>query len=70
MSMVDFFVYQIRFSTIFENDPLKRLVSDKQLSAYSHLGFWQCMDSPRDVEVLNQLNKTAPPPWSVINELK
>jgi glucose-1-phosphate cytidylyltransferase len=57
-------------STIFENEPLKKLVSDKQLSAYSHLGFWQCMDSPRDVEILNQLNKISPPPWSVINDFK
>ncbi len=35
-------------TTIFERKPLERLAADKQLLAYKHSGFWQCMDSLKD----------------------
>ena len=34
---------------------LERLAADGQLTAYRHDGFWQCMDTLRDVQLLEQL---------------
>jgi len=49
--------------TIFERSPLERLASDGQLIAYRHEGFWQCMDTLRDVRLLNSLCDGKLPPW-------
>lgn len=47
--------------TIWEQEPLKRLANEGQLSAYLHKGFWQPMDTLRDQHSLEELwNKTAP----------
>lgn len=40
---------------IFEYGPLVRLVKAKQLNAYKHKGFWQCMDTPRDRKLLDKI---------------
>lgn len=50
---------------MFEQAPLKRLAEEGQLSAYRHEGFWQCMDTLRDVRHLETLWKTTQPPWKV-----
>src|SRR5207249_7153949 len=39
-------------STVFEHGPLERLAEDRQLVAYRHNDFWQCMDTLRDVRLL------------------
>jgi len=53
-------------ATVFERAPLERLAADGQLAAYRHEGFWQCMDTLRDVRYLNSLcGGDAPPPWTV-----
>ena len=49
--------------TIFERSPLERLAADGQLVAYRHEGFWQCMDTLRDVRLLNSLCDGRLPPW-------
>lgn len=41
--------------TIFERDPMERLAADGQLMAFRHDGFWQCMDTPADREMLDAL---------------
>jgi glucose-1-phosphate cytidylyltransferase len=51
--------------TIFERDPLERLASEGQLSVYLHHGFWQCMDTLRDVRYLNELWSDGTPPWKI-----
>jgi glucose-1-phosphate cytidylyltransferase len=55
--------------TNFELESLKRLAEDGQLMAYRHEGFWQPMDTLRDVRKLNSLwanaDGSAPPPWKV-----
>lgn len=51
--------------TIFERGPLERLAADKQLVAYKHDGFWQCMDTLRDVRLLESLWQSGSPPWKV-----
>jgi len=52
-------------STIFEREPLERLAKERQLAAYRHLGFWQCMDTLRDVRLLNNLWESGDAPWKV-----
>lgn len=49
--------------TIFERDPMERLAADGQLMAFRHDGFWQCMDTLRDVRLLNSLCTEGVPPW-------
>ena len=56
-----FFVVSDKFLNFIENDktylerePLEKIVRIKELSAYRHNGFWQCIDSMRDLISLNQ----------------
>ena len=49
----------------FERKPLERLAADGQLVAYKHDGFWQCMDTLRDVRLLESLWQSGKPPWKV-----
>ena len=52
-------------STPFEAKPLNTLVSTGQLNAYVHKGFWQCMDTLREKEKLEQLWNSGAAPWKV-----
>ena len=51
--------------TIFEHGPLERLAKEGQLAAYLHDGFWQCMDTLRDVHFLESLWEKESAPWKV-----
>jgi glucose-1-phosphate cytidylyltransferase len=51
--------------TVFERDPLERLAADSQLMAYRHEGFWQCMDTLRDVRLLESLWASGSAPWKM-----
>ena len=51
--------------TILESDPLENLAKDKQLMAYKHEGFWQCMDTMRDKQLLEKLWESGKAPWKV-----
>jgi glucose-1-phosphate cytidylyltransferase len=42
-------------STLWEREPMERLAAEHQLAAYRHGGFWQCMDTLRDVRLLESL---------------
>jgi len=50
---------------MWEQDPLEKLAADGQLMAYRHEGFWQSMDSLREVRVLESLWESGKPPWRV-----
>ena len=41
-------------STYLERDPLERLSKEGQLFAFKHKGFWRCMDTLRDKEILEK----------------
>ena len=41
--------------TVLEAEPLEKAASAGQLVAHKHHGFWQCVDTPRDKEFLDQL---------------
>jgi len=51
--------------TILEGKPLENLAKDGQLTAYKHDGFWQCMDTLRDKQLLENLWANAKAPWKV-----
>ncbi|MCA9622661.1 MAG: glucose-1-phosphate cytidylyltransferase [Myxococcales bacterium] len=44
---------------------LERLAREGQLTAYRHPGFWQCMDTMRDVNLLETLWRDNEAPWKV-----
>jgi glucose-1-phosphate cytidylyltransferase len=50
-------------SCILERDPLERCVHAGQLNVFEHAGFWQCMDTYRDWERLEQYWQNGDPPW-------
>lgn len=49
--------------TIWEREPMERLAADGELVAYQHHGFWQCMDTLRDVRLLESLWQNGRAPW-------
>ena len=44
-------------NTILERDPLEKITKLGELSAYKHHGFWQCMDTKRDKNILEKILK-------------
>lgn len=50
-------------STIFEREPLEKLVEEGNLMSYIHEGFWQCMDNIREKTMLEKLLATDAAPW-------
>jgi len=59
----DVFDYLEDDNSILERGPLERLAQDGQLMAYRHRGFWQCMDTLRDKQLLETLWQTGKAPW-------
>jgi len=49
--------------TTFEKTPLEQLCAEGQLMAFKHEGFWQCMDTLRDKEKLEDLWNKNKAPW-------
>ena len=67
-----FFVCQSEFinlisddTTILERDPLEKVSSQEQLMAFKHEGFWQCMDTKRDKDFLEELWIKERAPWKI-----
>jgi len=48
---------------ILEKEPLENLALDEELMVYPHDGFWQCVDTYRELEILNNLWRSKNPPW-------
>ena len=51
------FEYIANDKTYLEREPLEKLSKEKNLSAYKHKGFWQCMDTKRDKDFLEKYYK-------------
>lgn len=49
--------------SILEQEPLRSLVSDSELRAYKHRGFWRPMDTYRESRELNELYEGNKAPW-------
>jgi glucose-1-phosphate cytidylyltransferase len=50
---------------VLEREPLERLTKDGQLEMHAHDGYFQCMDTPRDLHHLNEAWSRPHPPWKV-----
>ena len=48
---------------VLERDPLVMLARDGELSVFRHGGFWACMDTQRDRDVLDEIWASGDPPW-------
>lgn len=51
--------------SILEKNVLQKLAVEKQLNSYLHKGFWQCMDTLREKELLEKLDYSGKAPWKV-----
>lgn len=51
--------------TPWEADPMENLAKDGELSAYRHDSFWQCMDTLREVQMLERLWRQGNAPWKI-----
>ncbi len=68
-----FFVFDKRFfgylkeddNCYLEREPLEKLAADGELMVYRHEGFWQCMDTSRELSILKALWESGKPPWKV-----
>ena len=49
--------------TIFERDPLEKLVAEGEVMSYIHRGYWQCMDTKREKDLLEKLLESGRAPW-------
>ena len=50
-------------STVWEQEPMRALAKEGQLSVYRHEGFWQAMDTLRDRNNLEELWQSGGAPW-------
>ena len=49
--------------TIFEHEPLELLAAKGELMSYMHKGFWQCMDTKREKDIVERLVALGKAPW-------
>lgn len=49
--------------TVFEAEPMQKLAKNSELVSYMHKGFWQCMDTQREKNVLEALYSSGKAPW-------
>ena len=50
---------------VFEREPLENLTKDSQIHAWKHDGFWQCMDTLREQELLTRIWNNGQAPWKI-----
>tara|TARA_B100001123_G_C15132557_1_gene955984 strand:+ start:380 stop:1078 length:699 start_codon:yes stop_codon:yes gene_type:complete len=50
-------------NTYLEREPLEKLANIGELNAFKHENFWQCMDTKRDKDYLEELLKNNKAPW-------
>jgi len=51
--------------SVLERAPMERLAAERQLHAYRHHGFWECMDTYKDAVQLNDMWGSGQAPWRV-----
>lgn len=51
--------------TIWERSPVEKLAGDGQLMGYHHSGFWSCMDTLKEKNILEELWNSNEAPWKV-----
>lgn len=61
----EIFQYLEDDTTIFEQGPMQKLASEGQLMSFYHSGFWQCMDTQREKQKLEELWQGGNAPWKI-----
>ncbi len=51
--------------SVLEEKPMEKVSAMGELMAFHHSGFWQCMDTKRDRDLLEELWKSGAAPWAV-----
>ena len=51
--------------TVFEKEPLQKMAEIGELKGFSHKGFWQCMDTQRDKQKLEEMWESGYAPWKI-----
>lgn len=64
----DIFLYLDGDDCIFEKQPLQRLAEEGELMSYKHVGFWQCMDTKREMDILERYWMSGDAPWKKWND--
>lgn len=64
----EFFNYIEGDNTILEREPMERLAAEGQLMSFVYKGYWQCMDTKREMDILNHLLEKNAAPWKKWNE--
>ena len=59
------FDYLENDSTVFEKEPMQRLAAEGELKSFYHSGFWQCMDTQREMNKLETLWQSGNAPWKI-----
>ncbi|WP_294854992.1 glucose-1-phosphate cytidylyltransferase [uncultured Oscillibacter sp.] len=59
------FDYIVGDATVLEKEPLEGLAKVGELKSYFHPGFWQCMDTKREMDKLEELWASGHAPWKV-----
>jgi glucose-1-phosphate cytidylyltransferase len=59
------FDYIAGSNTVFEKEPIESLAKKEELMGFKHEGFWQCMDTLRDKNKLEELWASENAPWKV-----
>ncbi len=59
----EIFNYLDNDETVLERKPMERLAEEGQLMSYLYKGFWQCMDTQREKDILEKLLSTGRAPW-------
>ena len=54
--------------TVLEQKPMRALAKDGELMSYYHEWFWQCMDTKREKDLLEELWDSGKAPWKVWND--
>lgn len=52
-------------TTVWELEPMEQLARERQMAAYRHEGFWHCMDTLRDVRLLDRMWQEGRAPWKI-----
>jgi glucose-1-phosphate cytidylyltransferase len=55
-------------STHWEKEPMEQLARKRQLMAYRHTNFWQCMDTLREKKLLENMWESGNAPWKIWEE--
>jgi len=59
------FNYILKTNTMFEQEPLKKLIYKKQLNAFKHNGYWMCMDNLNEKNQLEKIYKEKKTIWKI-----